>query len=266
MRSSWFIVLGLATIGSIAWATDSEQHSVSALIDELRQEVRRPKSPEDFYATTEERHADRLIRALAEHGKEAVPPLTDLLMKEPDLRFYVMDILARIGPDAGSSIPRVSALAMDTNGEIRAEAIGTLGKIGKYSPAAIGAITNALTDPFQPVRAKAVRALAEIGSTAKEAVPALISAWQTETDESVQKGIIDAFGLIGSQAKAAVPILVDVFRDKDPSLRWSAARSLGRIGPSAAEALPALEAASTNEADYVRKQALEAIQAIRRVD
>jgi HEAT repeat protein len=240
--------------------------SVPELIADLRNEVRRLKSEEQFSATTEESHASMLIRTVAEHGKAAVPALTEVLVKEPGLQFCILDALRRIGSDAASAVQTVADLAKGTNDEVRAQAIGTLGKIANSSPVAITALTNALSDSFQPVRATAVRSLAEIGPAAKDAMPALIQAWGTEANTSVRKGIIDAFGLIGSNAEAAVPVLMAVLKDKDPSLRWGAARSLGRIGPGAVKALPALESVAADEADYIRKEVLATIRSIRQGD
>jgi HEAT repeat protein len=45
---------------------------------------------------------------------------------------------------------------------------------------------------------------------------------------------------MGADAKDAVPQLVRLLDDPDPAVRKAAARTLGRIGPAAQEAVPAL--------------------------
>ena len=56
---------------------------------------------------------------------------------------------------------------------------------------------------------------------------------------------------IGEAAAAAVPALVDTCKERDPVLRRQAAIALGRIGPAAKSALPALEKAAHDEAPIV---------------
>ena len=53
-----------------------------------------------------------------------------------------------------------------------------------------------------------------------------------------------ALGRIGPAAKGAVPALSTALKDKDEQVQEWAAYALGEIGPAAKQAIPALEAAA----------------------
>ena len=59
----------------------------------------------------------------------------------------------------------------------------------------------------------------------------------------VRRSAADALGKIGPPAAEAVPALAAALHDPDEDVRRSAADALGKIGPAAAEAVPALAAA-----------------------
>ena len=93
---------------------------------------------------------------------------------------------------------------------------------------------EALNDADVDVRRTAVQSLGRVGDAG--GVPGLIKA---TADEEIRAGIaVVALGRIGPIAKAAVPALVKVLDDKDADLRAATALALGRIGPGAADAKP----------------------------
>ena len=59
-----------------------------------------------------------------------------------------------------------------------------------------------------------------------------------------------------------VPILVASLKDQDAFVRRDAARSLGRIGPAAGEAVPALRSAARDKNQHVRQAAAEALHRV----
>jgi len=63
-----------------------------------------------------------------------------------------------------------------------------------------------------------------------------------DDDPLRRQAAIEALGKTGPAAKAAVPALIGVLKDDDPYslVRWEATEALGRIGPEAKEAIPPL--------------------------
>ncbi len=67
-------------------------------------------------------------------------------------------------------------------------------------------------------------------------------------------------GRFGPGAAAAVPALVDALDDEEYSMRLQAVRALGKIGPAAEAAIPALQAIQDEgRIGSLAKQALEKI-------
>jgi hypothetical protein len=84
------------------------------------------------------------------------------------------------------------------------------------------------------------------GKTVDEWVKALKN-W----DSRVRGEAATALGRIGPAAKAAIPALIDALKDRDPLVRVEAASALGSIGP---DAIGALRDALKNEDRYVRME------------
>jgi HEAT repeat protein len=62
-----------------------------------------------------------------------------------------------------------------------------------------------------------------------------------DPDPHARRAIIDVLETLGPAAAPSAPALVAALKDKDPFVRWSAARTLGKISPeAAATAVPAL--------------------------
>ena len=63
-----------------------------------------------------------------------------------------------------------------------------------------------------------------------------------------------------TSATSRIPILVQRLQEEHANIRWIAARVLGRIGPSAKQAV---SEALTDENNFVRTEATEALERIR---
>ena len=101
----------------------------------------------------------------------------------------------------------------------------------------VGSLIKALDNENQAARKEARDGLVHIGHPA---VPALIGALKHE-QQWVRWEVAEALGKIGPDAKDAVPALIDVFlHDKMNTPRRAAAEGLMGIGPSAKAAVPAL--------------------------
>ncbi|NJO23284.1 MAG: tetratricopeptide repeat protein [Sphingomonadales bacterium] len=83
-----------------------------------------------------------------------------------------------------------------------------------------------------------------------------------EQDDAIERrNAVRALGRFGPTAGAAVPALVDALADKNRWVQVDAVRALGKIGPAAADAIPALTAMLEDESKKVLAQ--EALKEIR---
>jgi len=146
-------------------------------------------------------------------------------LKEPDAntRMKAAQILGE-NREPRAVEPLGAALA-DPDSGVRQRAAEALGRIG--APALKHLIT-ALDDPEAQVRQLATKALGQIGS-AEVVEPLVIALRSPDADVSHQAAF--ALNKIGAPA---VDSLIAALRDRDPNLRWNAARLLGEIGDARA--------------------------------
>jgi HEAT repeat protein len=169
-------------------------------------------------------------RALQEGGAAAVPVLVALLA-------------GRAGSDW-------------TTAEQRWSAAEVLGKIGAPADAATPDLVRALADPDPHVRTVALKSLETVGVGRPESVAALIEL--LHGDECATAARVLSFAR--AEASDAVPPLVDLLDHKEANVRWNAARTLGKIGPGAKTAVPALVVRLREDSDpAVREHAAEAL-------
>jgi len=236
---------------------------------------------------------------------------------DTEVRARAAQALSKIGPEAKQAFPSLTAAMDDSNGEVRAKAAAALIEIDE--PAAAEALKKgaaqreerAITDAIYKlqnsrtdhVRGKAAKFLGETGPAAKDAVPALIKAlddWgyyvrhdsesmldsihvrdlaaqaiaqigesaipsliETLTvygnSESLRANAAQLLGRIGPPAKEAVPALIKALSSENSGIQASASAALGEIGPAAKEAVPALIKALSSENIRVRASASAAL-------
>ena len=188
------------------------------------------------------------------------------LAEGDDGREYYVRALAVVGPPARSQLPILTAALDDPSAEVRvaaAQAVWSLdgpvekpiavlvdllqhededirrqaalnlGLIGPRAEAAVPALFDAARDEsFAPI---AARALAMITPRAVELVPQMVAAMRRRDDNAEDARI--TLELIG---RPVVPVLADLLRSEFRSDRSDAVRLLAKLGPDAAEAVPAL--------------------------
>lgn len=105
--------------------------------------------------------AVRALRQLAEHTREAIPPLVGAL-KDPTLVVQLAAVMAfgEIGPPARPAIPELVNCLKHTDLSLRQHTAMALGNIGAAD--ALPALTEALKDEHQDVRQAATEALQKI--------------------------------------------------------------------------------------------------------
>ena len=143
---------------------------------------------------------------------------------------------------------------------VRSRAAVNLAGIGPAAKEATSALIQGLEDDKMAVRCRAAFALRKIiGPEAGHAIPALTKAINDESGY-VRRGAVGALGSIG---EAAVPALVDALSHEN--VRRSTISVLGRLGPRAKAADPALSELLKNEKDeQVKKRIESTLKAIRK--
>jgi HEAT repeat protein len=137
-----------------------------------------------------------------------------------------------------NAIAVLSRLVADPGANVAHFASWMLVQLGPKARSAVPSLVTGLKDPRQAVRASSASALAKIGGPEVRAVlPALMAALDDE-DHVVRYHAAVAVAQYGAEAKAAVPRIVELVWDSGPDP--DIARSLGRIGPDAAAAIPPL--------------------------
>jgi HEAT repeat protein len=85
-----------------------------------------------------------------------------------------------------------------------------------------------------------------------------------DKDAKVRKRAVEALGCAGGMDPTVVPALAGAVKDRDAKVRSAAVLCLLRLGPEAAEAVPALEEAAARDRDArVRDGAAKALARIR---
>jgi len=145
-----------------------------------------------------------------------------------------------------------------------AQALGKLGVEAKDAAPALAKVLEA-EDPYEglPLHQDAVEALGQVGGDSPEAVAALAKRLgnQGEENRSVRLKAVQALGRLAPSAEG-VAALAKALKDTWGGVRCEAALQLGKRGPVAKDALPALQEALKDPLGVVHEAAREAIQKI----
>jgi HEAT repeat protein len=204
-------------------------------------------------------------RALVEIGADSVPSLQGIIEDvkcNKVVREVAIQSLSRLGSRAERALPTLCKSVTDNDKGICIEAVIALVSIGPKSIEAKRALLGAFVDDSIHVRIIAAYALYEIDPANVISVPVLVECLTDKDWENQERAAI-RLGLMGRKSINAVSQLTWLVRSPSQSVRWSAARALGRIGPGARDALPVLEKALGDVDGQVREAAKEALEAIR---
>jgi HEAT repeat protein len=207
--------------------------------------------------------AAEALGQIGDSADGAIPALVrSLTHNNAEVRRNSAEALGRMSSTAAVARPSIETATHDTDGGVRAQAIRALGSIGAPTPTSTSAIMAGLKDIDPRVRAAAVEAIGQWG----EPTPLVVA--------TVLELLDDADDLVKVQVTKVLPKLagptpevIDGLRRRlvEDSSDWVqvyAALALGRIGPPAATAGPALlHAAQTGDVS-VREQAMRAIATI----
>jgi HEAT repeat protein len=189
--------------------------------------------------------------ALGQIGTAALPDLIALLDDEHPQKYAgAAQAIYVIGPEAKEAVePLLKLMARDEHFPRRAAIYGLMG-IGPEAKAAVPALTDLLTHEDFHTQYWACRALREIGPEAKTAAPVLVELLRDGVPSkpryaaSVRRHAAQALGGIGPDVGAeARDALAAALKDPIDPVREDAAIALGKLGPFAKPAVPALEEA-----------------------
>jgi HEAT repeat protein len=162
---------------------------------------------------------------------------------DPKVRRASLDFLEAMEDAAVPAIDILIRALRDNNKFNRWAAARTLGNLGPSHHAdkvvpALAALLNPQED--SEVREVAATALRRFGATAKPALPQLIKLLNIGEAEA-QEAIIKAITAIGgTETTSAIPALIKSLDSRNVNVRKLAAEALGRMGPLAVSAIPAL--------------------------
>jgi len=131
-----------------------------------------------------------------------------------------------------------------------------------YQGKSLGEWIKVLEGPNPIERYAAINAIGEMGPTAKRAIPVLIETIR-ETRNRDKKMLLSCNYALLAMGKEIVPYMITVLKDDNWEMRRGAAWILGKVGPAAKDAIPALTEALNDTNAVVRKKAAESLKKIK---
>jgi HEAT repeat protein len=198
--------------------------------------------------------------ALARSGRQAITPMIELLgSAEPADQARAARVLAMMGAESKAAVPALVRVLGVSDDGVQQAALDALASIGPDASAAVAPISRMLgARPSLAKRTTLIYTLGEIGPPSKPAVPLITEALRDQSDRegSLNEVAADALGKIGPGAAFAVPALIVALGSDDVRLPTRATVALGNIGAEAKAAIPALvEAMEREEQEYKKNQA-----------
>lgn len=205
-------------------------------------------------------------------GSEAIQVLGEALSSDsPAVRVAAAAVLREVGPHAAAQVGALTTALADDNRWVRWYAAEALANAGAEASAAVDALCRALDHEDRYTRRRAAVALGRIGPAGRSAVERLEALASDDPDRTVREAArtalfhvnLDALAAAGvSQADPRIQELVARLDEDDEFESVAAANALGRLGPDAAAAAPALARALRSPNKWLRVAAAEALGAI----
>ena len=196
--------------------------------------------------------ADSALTALGQFGPRAAPAAAAIaeLLKDPKfnqvIRHRVAMLFGNIGPAGKAAVPALLEVANDDKADeyLRQQAISSLGAIGPGASGAVAGLAKMVKGSRPQFRYAILSAISQIDPLHEALVPALVELVKDAEARrtGVRSSAMTLLGGLGADAKAAVPGLVAMLRENLPAFeKRDVIVALGRIGPSAGEAVAAIK-------------------------
>ena len=221
-------------------SSDEEESADGPLVPKKRDVVSKP-APESLPHTApapSEKPA-AAPKPAAPAPSEPVNPRAGLDSDQFKIRLASAKDLLRASPDDPQAAAVLLTLMRDPNSKRRIAAIETASAAEPTAGEVISALGAALYDEESSVAYAAAKALGHLGPAAAPAVPNLIQAMNYKSSDTKFVGAAAQEALVRVGAPAVGELVKGL---KNAALRSDLLNVLGKIGPDAGEAIPALSA------------------------
>ena len=216
-----------------------------------------------------------------------LPKLED---QDAQIRLDAVSALEALGPVAKPAVPSLIAIANDPDTVVRDRVVRALGAIGIPTDTVMQGLIEALRDPEWTVRYAAVTQFAFGGFSSPDSIAVLrdltedpnqtvarlaqsaVNSVEREIQASTYVFMLDQgtnltytlhqLAKLGPRAAETVPAIAAVLTAEQPLERYLAACALESIGPAAKEAVMALQQAAQDPDPIVRESVNQALQSI----
>lgn len=204
--------------------------------------------------------SSKAMQRLSQPKPQAVDVLVKLLHERDsaaEVRWNAIKMLSEMGAAAESAQPALLETLEDSDPHVAGVAAAALPKIGVPAEKAVPALSQLLGGPHTVV---AARALSEYKGAALPALETLVQVLEDETmDVEARWNAARTLGKLGPAGAAAVPVLTEHLQDSQATVREHAAEALGDIGPPAEESVEELVAVLDDPAVRVRRDAVRSL-------
>jgi HEAT repeat protein len=197
-----------------------------------------------------------LLRVDRSTGVRLGVPVLAQLLTDDRLLSGAFSSLAGLGPDAEAAIPALLGVLKSKNSKERDRAAFVLGRIGPAARSAVPALVEALDSGDEAIRSEAAWAITAIGPDVRDALPVFRNKLTKAKEVGRRVELATILGALGD-TRQAIAVLMEVASSKEDQavpdmVRIRALKALGKMGPKAASALPALRKIMRDKDDDVR--------------
>jgi HEAT repeat protein len=215
-----------------------------------------------------------ILGGIGPQAAAAVPAIANVL-KEPGVapRIAAAEALLRIVPNHAGAVAVLGNILRAENADHRRFAAQTIVHLGRIAGQCESALMEAAGDKDSSVRFLIAEALGLIGLDRSERTLPTLKAMLADDDAAVRVAAADSMWTLEQPAETVLPTLLQVLKDYKPGREVrpelqllqerlptaSAASVLGRLGPEARSAVPALIEASERPNMGLRLAAIDAL-------